>query len=333
MNSCKSARGAGKVRPAWMPGAALDAAHHWIVGLRQRVRNLGSLRGMALVLLAVMLFVAMDTTTKLLVAHYPVSVVMWLRFIVHVGLLCAVLLPRYGIAVIKTSRLAIHLLRGTLLIASSFFFATALRFLPLPEVSSITFISPILVTLLAVLFLGEKVELGRWIAIGCSFGAVLLIIRPGGAVFAWAALLPLLTATLFAIYQVMTRRLTGVESPVSLIFYPGLAGLLLYGIGFWIEPQLPRDPWHLLLIGVGGVLSVASHLTLIKAFQYAPASQLAPFSYAQLVWVVIAGYLVFGHLPDAWSLLGISVLIASGVYCADRQRRAERAARARARAG
>ncbi|MEK9775433.1 MAG: DMT family transporter [Quisquiliibacterium sp.] len=291
------------------------------------VSGLGSLRGMALVLLAVMLFVAMDTTTKLLVVHYPVSVVMWLRFIVHVGLLCAVLLPRYGVAMVKTSRLRIHFVRGALLVASSFFFATALRYLPLPEVSSITFISPILVTLLAVRLLGERVELGRWIAIGCSFGAVVLIIRPGSAVFSWAALLPLLTATLFAVYQVMTRRLTGVESPVSLIFYPGLVGLLLYGIGFWSQPQFPNNAWHLMLIGIGGALSVLSHLTLIKAFQYAPASQLAPFSYAQLVWVVIAGYLVFGHLPDGLTLIGIAVLIASGVYCADQQRRSERARR------
>ena len=318
-----------RLRRALIPTSCRNRIGAQVAAFEQRLRKLGSLRGMMLVLLAVMLFVAMDTTTKLLVAHYPVSVVMWLRFIVHVGLLCAVLLPRYGVSVIKTSRLRVHFLRGTLLITSSFFFATALRYLPLPEVSSITFISPILVTLLAVRLLGEKVELGRWIAIGCSFGAVLLIIRPGGAVFSWAALLPLLTATLFAVYQIMTRRLTGVESPVSLIFYPGLVGLVLYGIGFMTEPQIPSDPWHLVLILVGGILSVASHPTLIKAFQYAPASQLAPFTYAQLVWVVVAGYLVFGHLPDALTLVGITILIASGVYCADRQRRVERVERSR----
>jgi drug/metabolite transporter (DMT)-like permease len=329
MSPKKSSSGAKLLR-LLIPASWHARAMGRIATLEEHSRRLGSLRGMALVLLAVMLFVAMDTTTKLLVAHYPVSVVMWLRFIVHVGLLCLVLLPRYGFAVIKTSRLRVHLLRGTLLIASSFFFATALRYLPLPEVSSITFISPILVTLLAVKLLDEKVELGRWIAIGCSFGAVLLIIRPGSAVFSWAALLPLLTATLFAVYQVMTRRLTGLETPVSLIFYPGLVGLMLYGLGFISEPQIPSVPWHLVLIIVGGILSVASHLTLIKAFQYAPASQLAPFTYAQLVWVVVAGYVVFGHLPDSLTLVGIAVLIASGVYCADRQRRAERAERARA---
>ena len=300
-----------------------------MAGLSKRIRQflhwwnaLGSKRGMILVLFAGFLFVCMDTTTKLLVTHYPVSVVMWLRFIVHVGLLFAWLLPLYGVSVLRTSRLRVHLLRGTLLISSSYFFATALRFLPLPEVASITFTSPIMLTILAVFLLGERVELGRWIAIGCSFGAVLMIIRPGGALFDWAAVLPIITALLFAFYQIMTRRLTGLESPASLILYPGLVGFLLYGIGFWTQPMLPTNPWHYVLILIGGSLSLGSHMTLIQAFKYAPASQLAPFSYAQLVWVVLAGYVVFGHWPDGWSMIGILVLIASGVYCATRKPKA-----------
>lgn len=286
------------------------------------------LRGMFLVLVAAMLFTSMDTITKYLVRHYPVGVIMWIRFVVQNGLFALVVLPRFGLGVVRTQRLGIHLVRGGLLIGASFLFATSLRFMPLAEVTAIAFIAPILLTVLAVFFLKERVELGSWVAIGCAFLGVLVIIRPGSDVFHWAALLPLSNALLFAIYQVLTRKLSGLESPLTLIFYPGLVGLAGYSFTWLDGFTFPSDPWHLTLMVAGGALSLTSHLVLIKAFQYAPASRLAPFSYTQLVWVTLAGLLVFGNFPDALSLLGIGVLIASGVYCANHQRRSERESRA-----
>jgi drug/metabolite transporter (DMT)-like permease len=178
--------------------------------------------------------------------------------------------------------------------------------------------------LLSVIFLKEKVELARWIAILCSFAGVLIIIRPGSGVFTWAALFPIGNAFVFATYQIATRRIAGLESPYTSIFYAGLVGsVLLTAIlpDIWM---LPQSPWHAAGFVTIGVLGALGHLILIKAYEYAPASRLAPFSYAQLIWVAIIGFFVFGDFPDGWSLLGMAILVASGIFMANQQRRQAR---------
>ena len=284
-------------------------------------------RGMLLMLLAVMLFTAMDTLTKHLTRHYPVNMVLWARYLVHVALFLALVLPRRGLSGIRTQRPALQVLRGVLLSAAAFCFVTAIAHMPLAEATAIAFVAPILVTVLAVIFLKEKVETGRWVAIACAFGGVLVIIRPGSDVFTWAALLPLVNAVFFAGYQVLTRRLSGLESPHAMIFYPGLLGLILYSFTLPYAWTPPANLQHLALLGVAGILGVISHLILIKAFELAPASRLAPFSYSQLIWVTLSGFLVFGQFPDRWSLIGIGILIASGIYCANHQRLSEKESR------
>ena len=169
--------------------------------------------------------------------------------------------------------------------------------------------------------LKERVDLGQWLAIGFSFAGVLLIVRPGAGVFGWAALLPMGTALSMAIYQVLTRRIAGLESPYTSIFYPGLVGLVLFSVALPSTWTMPLAWWHVALMIVGGVVNAASHLTLIRAFEFAPASRLAPFSYTQIVWATLVAYLVFGDFPDAWSIAGIAVIVASGVYVAARVRR------------
>ena len=284
-------------------------------------------RGMLLILFTVLLFATQDTITKYLARHYPVGMILWARYLVHIVLFLALVLPHRGIAVLRTERLAIQIVRGTLLSCAALFFTLAIKYMALAEATAIAFTSPLLVTVLSVLFLKERMETGRWVAVFFAFAGVLLIIRPGSNLFTWAAFLPLINAFFFSTFQVLTRKLSGLESPYSLVFYPGLVGLFMYSFTLPYAWVVPDDGWHLFLLAVLGALALLSQLIMVKALELAPASRLAPFSYSQLVWTTMYGYLIFGNFPDHWSLIGIGVLIASGIYCANHQRLSEKEAR------
>ena len=280
-----------------------------------------------MVMVAVVFFSVGDLLAKYLTRFYPIALIVWARFTFHLLLIVLALGPRYGLALVRTKRLGAQLVRGLLLVMGSVFFVSALKFMPLAEATAIAYLAPVLVTIMSVVFLGEKVEISRWVAVFCGFIGVLTIIRPGSSIFTWAALLPVANAMVFASYQILTRKLAGLESAYTSIFYAGLVGSVLSLLtlpGVWTMPQ------NLLHAGAFvsvGVLGGFGHLILIKAYEHAPASRLAPFSYSQLIWVAFIGYFVFGDFPDHWSLLGIAILVASGIYIASHQRRLERKAR------
>ncbi len=277
-----------------------------------------------MVMTAVAIFSVGDLMAKYLTRFYPIALIVWARFAFHLLLVVVVLGPRYGRSLVRTTRLGAQALRGLLLAFGSVFFVSALKYMPLAETTAIAYLAPLLVTLMSVVFLKEKVELARWIAVFCGFVGVLTIIRPGTNVFTWAVLLPIGNAISFASYQILTRRLAGLESPYTSIFYAGLVGMALMSFvlpSVWTPPQSALHA--ALFVGIG-TLGGFGHLILIKAYDHAPASRLAPFSYSQLIWVAAIGFLAFGDFPDAWSLLGIAILIASGIYIASHQRRSER---------
>jgi len=286
----------------------------------------GPLRGMALISIAVILFAVMDTLSKYLTRFYPVTYVLLARYLFHTLLVVAAVAPRHGSLFVRTPHPRLQIFRGMLLVGASLLFVTAIKYMPLAEATAIQFVSPLVVTLLAVVFLKEKVELSRWLAILAGFTGVLIIIRPGSGIFSWASLLPLGTATLFASYQVLTRHFAGRENPYALIFYPGIVGTLTLAFTLpwtWVPPE---NLSHFTMLAVAGMIGGIGHLILIRAYELAPASRLAPFSYTQLVWITLAGYLVFGHFPDHWSLTGIAILIAAGLYIATRQHLQDRRA-------
>ena len=277
-----------------------------------------------MVMTAVAIFSVGDLAAKYLTRFYPIALIVWARFAFHLLLVVVALGPRYGRSLVRTNRLGAQITRGLLLVLGSIFFVSALKFMPLAETTAIAYLAPLLVTLMSVVFLKEKVELARWIAVFCGFIGVLTIIRPGSNVFTWAVLLPIGNAIAFASYQILTRRLAGLESPYTSIFYAGLVGTVLMSLvlpGVWVPPQ---SVLHAVLFAAIGMLGGFGHLILIKAYDHAPASRLAPFSYSQLIWVAAIGFFAFGDFPDAWSLLGIAILVASGIYIASHQRRSER---------
>ncbi len=277
------------------------------------------LRAILLMSIAVILFAIVDTLSKYLTGAYPVTQILWTRYVFHTLLMVVAIVPRHGLALFKTSRPGIQILRGILLAAAALFFVAAIKYMPLAEATAIQFLAPLLVTLLAVVFLKEKVDTARWLAVLAGFAGVLIIIRPGSGIFTWFSIMLLGTAILFASYQVLTRRYAGLESPYSLIFYPGLLGVTLLAPTLPFAWATPHDLADLGWLALAGMLYGSGHLILILAYKQAPASRLAAFSYMQLVWVTLGGYIVFDTFPDNGSLTGIAILVTSGIYLATHQ--------------
>lgn len=280
-------------------------------------------KGVLMVMVAVAIFSLGDLLAKYLTRFYPIPLIVWARFTFHLLLVVAVLGPRYRWALVRTRHLGTQIARGLLLVLGSVFFVSALKFMPLAESTAIAYLAPLIVTLMSVVFLKERVEFARWVAVFVGFAGVLTIIRPGSSVFSWAVLLPIGNALAFASYQILTRRIAGLESPYTSIFYAGLVGSVLSLLPLPSVAMPLQFPYHAIAFAGLGMLGGLGHLILIKAYEHAPASRLAPFSYSQLIWVAAIGFFAFGDFPDRWSVLGIGILVGSGVYIARHQRRTE----------
>lgn len=278
------------------------------------------LRGILLIIVAVSTFAVMDTTAKYLSRTYPVPAIVWARYFTQAVFMLLVLGPRLRLDLLRTRRLGLQITRGITLALATLLFFSALSLMPIAEASAITFVSPLLLTALSVFLLRERVPPIAWIAVAAGFVGVLFIIRPGGAVFSPAAVLPLATACCFAGYQIMTRQLAGVDSSFTTLFYSAIIGTALTSllVPFYWHP--PETIVHGLLFALLGVLGAVGHFVLIRAFHHAPASVLAPFVYSQLVAVLVLGYAIFGEFPDGWSLAGMAIIVASGVFIALRAR-------------
>jgi len=271
------------------------------------------LSAVLLIVCASACFTTVDVSVKQLSQRYPVPLIVWARWGMQALIVLAVVGPRMRGELLRTTRLRLHLVRSVLLIASSLCFFSALRYLPLAEATALNYTAPILVTLMAGWFLNERLTRPRWAFVVAGFVGMLLIVRPGGEMLAPAALLVLGGATLYALFQIITRTLAG-EHLMVLLAYPSLVGTLLLSLGI---PFVHSDGWYptsdlAAFIGIGIVGSVG-HLLFIQAFQRASASAIAPFTYTQLLWSTLAGWLVFGTFPDGWTLAGILVIAGSGV--------------------
>jgi drug/metabolite transporter (DMT)-like permease len=262
---------------------------------------------------------ASDVTAKYLSASLPSIEIAWIRFLVFALIMSPAMLPGSPLFALRTERRGLHLLRGAALLGSSLFFISGLRYLPIAEASATGFVSPLFVTALSIIFLGEKVGLRRWIATALGLLGVIIILRPGTGAFHPAAFFPLVSALAWACTLIMTRMLSGSERAVTTMTYSSIAGVCILStlVPFvWVAPT-----WHDILFGVFiGVASTAGQWIVVLAFRYADASVLAPFSYTQLLWVSILGFLVFGEVPDIWTITGAAFIVASGLYTAHRER-------------
>ncbi len=276
-------------------------------------------KGIALVLASTIFLGISDVTAKYLSATLPSIEIAWIRFLVFAIIMTPAMMPGSPLYALHTNRLGLHLVRGAALLGSSLFFISGLRFLPIAEASATGFVAPLFVTALSIVFLGEKVGLRRWIATGVGLVGVLIILRPGTGAFHPAAFFPLVSALAWACTLIMTRMMSGTERAITTMTYSSIAGLFILSalVPFvWVTPT-----WHDIAFGILiGVASTAGQWIVVLAFRYADASVLAPFSYTQLLWVSVLGFLVFGEVPDVYTITGAAFIVASGLYTAHRER-------------
>ncbi len=277
-----------------------------------------ALRGIALSVGSTVLFAISDATAKVLTAHLAVVEIAWLRYVIFV-VMAAVLVRRARPRAVWPHSPALQVTRGLCLVGSALLFVFGLRRLPLAEASTISFVSPVLTTMLSVPLLGERVGIRRWVAVMAGLAGVVVVMRPGWAGFQPAALFPLGSALCWALALVITRRMADTERPSTTVLWSACVGAAVLSLLLPFDASWPT-PGQLGLAGLLGVLASAGQSIVVLAYRHAPASVLAPFSYAQLVWAGFAGWLVFGNLPDHWTLVGAAIIAASGLYTAHRER-------------
>jgi drug/metabolite transporter (DMT)-like permease len=280
------------------------------------------LKGVALLVVATVLFSVSDVMAKALTQSLPVIEVVWLRYVAFVGL--AVWLDvRAGPGRFRVRWPGLQLVRGLGLVGSAIVFVMALQRMPLAETAAISYVSPALITILSVPVLGEKVGWARAAAVVAGLIGVLLVMRPGTSAFQLAALLPVASATCWSVASVVTRKIAPFERATTTLLWSAVIGLivlclLMPAVAVWPTP----GQWALGL--ALGVIASAGQYLIVLAYRHAAASLLAPFSYLQLIWSTVLGWLVFSAWPDRWTLLGAAIIVASGLVMAGRERSGRR---------
>ena len=280
-----------------------------------------TLRGILLMCAGVSLFPLMNAMMKLLTARYPVLEIVWARFTGHLIVMLAIFLPQYGRRLIATRRPWVQIGRSALMLGSNSVFVMAIGKVPLATASAIGFTSPLIVTALSVPLLREQVGWRRWSAVFVGFVGALLIIRPGSGFANPAVLLLLASALAYALYQIATRRVMAYDSPATGIVFAALLGSLATSA---VQPfifVLPKSLGDLAMLASLGCLGGLGHFLVIKAFQAAPASVIAPLGYVELIGTATLGYLIFANFPDPLTWVGAVIIIASGLYIAMRERK------------
>lgn len=279
-------------------------------------------QGILLMLLAILMFTAMDALAKGLVARYPTAQVVWVRFAGQALLVALILnarLPVYA----RTAMPRLHVLRAFAQMGATGFFFLSLNYIGLAEATALTDLNPVLITLGAALFLGEKLGPRRIAGVLAAMVGAMIIIRPGLSVFTPAALLPLCCAVCYAAAALLTRKVGATESVWTAMIWGPAVGTVVLTLAaplYW-QPFAPSDlPLFALLVALG----TGAQLCLIRSFSVAEASVVAPFGYVGIVLATIWGIVLYDEFPDALSLLGAAVIVAAGLYVWHRETRAKR---------
>ena len=261
-------------------------------------------------------FIALaDAMAKVLGESMASPQVVWLYLVcLLTALLIYLLVSRQNIReLVKTKKPRLQIARGLSILGSLTFIFTSLQFLPLAEATVINFTGPLFMVALAGPMLGEAVGWRRWAAVLVGLAGAMIVVRPGSEVFQWAALLPIGSAVFFALFQLLTRKLAAHDGALTTLIYTQVvatAGASLAAPFFWT----PITFYQFGYVFLAGIVGLAAHMCMFNAFRLADASLLAPINYTRIVASVLLGYWLFGDLPDAYTIAGGAVIIASGLF-------------------
>lgn len=277
--------------------------------------------GILLVLMSQLVLLVLDVSAKWLsVEGLPTTEIVFMRYGMHFLLLLLLFLPVSGRQLFVSNNLKLEILRGTCLLITTGLNFLAMRYLPLTVTSAIQFTSPLIICALSGPLLGEAVGWRRWLAIAVGFCGILIIVRPGSEAFQPAALLSLGCAVFLALFSILTRKLAGVDSAQTQQFYAGaMPIILLLPVAFtdWTWPSQPISWVAFFIMGAAGL---GGHFLNSVAHRFATPATLAPFSYLSLVYLSIASWLIFNQPPDEWFVLGVAIIVMSGLYIWLRER-------------
>lgn len=258
------------------------------------------------------LFVCQDSTAKYLLHAYPATEIAWARYSIHLALVACFLANRNP-RLMASRRPVLQLARSSLLLAITLFGMLAMRIMPFVDVSAVMSVAPVLVTALAVVILGEKVGFAGWLSVLAGLSGVWVILSEAGVDLSFGMALPFLAALCNALYQITTRMLHFADKPMTTLFYSAIAGVIFCSpfLPFYgVLPTLPDAALMLLL----GLLGVASHFCLIRAYTAAPANIIAPFGYTALLWATLSGIVIFAEIPSLRTILGSALIVAAGLF-------------------
>ena len=286
------------------------------------------LRGGMFMLAATIMFSLSDTTAKYVTESVPAVELATIRYAVFVAMATVPWLRRRGS--VRSRRPLLQVVRGMGVVGSALAFILSLGALPIAEATAINFVTPLMITVLAVPVLGEVVRPQGWLAVAVGFGGMLVVVRPGIGGLHPAALLVLLSSLCWCIAMLVTRRLVSVDHATVTVLWTACTGfvLLLCVVPFFLAPLSSRQAGLCLLVGV---VASSGQWCAVLAYRHARATVLAPLSYMQLLWSSALGYAVFGNAPDRWTLVGAVIIAGSGLWVVQLERVRTAASRTRAR--
>jgi drug/metabolite transporter (DMT)-like permease len=258
----------------------------------------------------------MNGLVQILSTRYSTEQVVWARASSHFVFIIALFVPPFGMAVVRTAAPKWQVIRSMVHLMSMLFFFSGVKYLPLAQASSISFTAPFFVALLAWPVLGERMTPNRFFAVIVAFVGVLVVIRPGSAVFQWASLYMLCSAFCYGLYQILTRYVAGHDSAETTAVYSALVGTVVMSV--WVPfAWTPIASWgDAAMLFSLGIIGGTAHYFVARAMVYAQANIIAPFGYWQLIGAVVVGYFISGYLPDAFTWLGAGIIICAGLYIA-----------------
>lgn len=265
------------------------------------------------------LFSAVDTHAKFLTDSFHPVQIAWSR---QLGLLIGVvfLLLFRGRDILRTDHPVLQISRGALAAGSATIFIFAVSYVPLADAVAISFVAPFMVTILGALVLGETVGIRRWVAVTIGFVGTLIVIRPGMGVIHPAAALVLIAALLFALRQILSRKLSGSDKTVTTVAYTAITASALLTLPLPLVWRTPVFGTELLLLASMAVIAAVAEVMVIRSLEIAQAVVLAPVHYSLLIWGTFYGYVVFNQLPDLWTWVGALIIVATGIYTLHRER-------------